>query len=246
MIVDPKLIRHIDIKSINEAKVSNMIDIEVEDDNSFTLANGIISHNSAAKPLGAAANRKIHGIYPLRGKIINAMEASRRKFSANNEIKSLVAIMGGLNLRSGIDSSKLRYSEIILAMDADMDGIHIRGLVALAFLTYWPEFIQEGRLKYLETPVVIAYKGSKRFEFFKESDFENHPKKESFTRVKYLKGLGSNSTVDFRTYLDDPKYVKTYELDEHSLVNMNLAFNGDLATERKELFKLVNYNDNKA
>lgn len=202
--------------------------------------------DSAAKPLGAAANRKVHGIYPLRGKIINAMDATRAKFAASNEIKSIVSIMGGLNLRGGLNKKELRYSEIILAMDADTDGIHIRGLVALAFLTYWPEFIEQGRLKYLETPVVIAYHGNERKEFFSESDFENDPLKHKYSKIKYLKGLGSNSTVDFRKYLEDPKYVKTFEIDSETNTFMDLAFNGDKANERKDLFRDVIYNDNKA
>lgn len=197
--------------------------------------------DSAAKPIIAAANRKIHGIYPLKGKIVNALNASRKAFASSNEIKNIVGILGGLKLRGGVEESKLRYSSIVLAMDADVDGIHIRGLVALAFLMYWPEFIKQGRLKYLETPVVVAYEGKKRHEFFSESDFEAVRDTIKFTRVKYLKGLGSNDTKAFVEYLNNPKYSKTFVLDDLAQEYMDLAFDDSNADKRKELFKQVEY-----
>lgn len=241
MIVNPNLIRHIKISNIKEIEMSNMIDIEVQDDNSFTLSTGIVSHNSAAKPISAAANRKIHGVFPLKGKIINAMNSSRKAFAASQEIKRIISIMGGLKLRGGVDEDKLRYSSIVMAMDADVDGLHIRGLVALAFMVYWPEFIKQGRLKYLETPVVIAWVGNTRYEYFSERDFELDKNSKKFTRTKYLKGLGSNDTKDFRTYLTDPKYIKSYELDDLAEESMRLAFDENEVEARKVLFSTVKY-----
>ena len=195
--------------------------------------------DSAAKPLGAAADKRVHGIYPLRGKIINALKASRKEFRANNEIKSLVSIMGGLSLRGEVHEEKLRYQNVVLAMDADVDGVHIRGLVLLAFMRYWPEFIKQGRLKFLVTPVVLAYRGGQCHEFFTESEYETAAESVKFTRVKYLKGLGSNRTEDFRRYLQDTtgRYMKTFVFDEQAEANMNLAFNDKCVAERKTLFQ---------
>lgn len=198
--------------------------------------------DSAAKPIGAAADRKIHGIYPLRGKIINALNASKKDFGANEEIKAIVSIMNGLKLRGGIEESKLRYSSVVIATDADVDGIHIRGLIALAFLKYWPDFIKQGRLKYLRTPVVVAYdKKGVRSEFFEEHEFEAHPEKEKFSRVKYLKGLGSNDTASFRKYLEDPKYTLTFSIDDLTEEKMKSAFCKEEAEARKQMFENIEY-----
>lgn len=197
--------------------------------------------DSAAKPLSAAADRKIHGIFPLRGKILNLMNASPAMFAKNTEVKNIISIMGGLLLKGGIIEEKLNYSSIVLAMDADCDGIHIRGLVALAFMVLWPDFIKQGRLKYLETPVVMAYQGKKLFEFFSEAEFEEAQKTQKFSRVKYLKGLGSNTSENFRRFITDEKYIKTFELTDASEAMMRCAFDEKKAEDRKELFKEVQY-----
>lgn len=199
--------------------------------------------DSAAKPLGAAADRKIHGIFPLRGKILNVANANPKQVAASKELRDIVAIIGGLSFRGGYDSSKLNYSSVVLAMDADVDGVHIRGLVMLAFMHLWPDFVREGRLKYLETPVVVAYKGKERFEFFNEEEFEQSQLVTKYTRVKYLKGLGSNSTADFRNFITDTKYVKTLTLDDCAHENMCVAFDDsdEMIANRKALFAGVQY-----
>ncbi len=197
--------------------------------------------DSAAKPLGAAADRKIHGIYPLRGKILNVLNASSEQLTSNNEIKDIITILGGLKYSGSFEPDNLKYSRVVLAMDADVDGIHIRGLVALAFMTLWPDFIRQGRLQYLQTPVVVAYKGKTRHEFFTESDYELAAGNTKFSRVKYLKGLGSNSTEDFRRYISDSEYVKTYVLDDNAALEMAKAFDTKRVDDRKELFSGVKY-----
>lgn len=78
-------------------ELKNVYDIEVKDDNSFVLANGIISHNSALSGVKSGKNPKHHAIYPLRGKPINAYELSDKEVLEKQEFKNLMTIIG-LNL----------------------------------------------------------------------------------------------------------------------------------------------------
>lgn len=195
--------------------------------------------DSALKPILAARNTKLHGAYPLRGKILNVVSATKSELLKSKEIQAIISIMGGLNARGSIDWSALRYKEIVIATDADADGAHIRGLLCAAFMKLWPEFIKQGRLKYLVTPVVVAKKGKQRYEFFEEKDFEQNLKtsKIKYDRVKYLKGLGSNDADVFREYLNNvEKYQRTFIYDQMADEAIDLAFNGKRADDRKELF----------
>lgn len=196
--------------------------------------------DSAAKPILAARDTKLQGVFPLKGKILNVLTASRQDLLASVEIQAIISIMGGLKVRGGVDFKELRYQDIVISTDADADGAHIRGLVCAAFMRLWPEFIRQGRLKYLVTPVVVAKKGKDRVEFFEERDFENHIKATNtkYDRIKYLKGLGSNDSEVFRDYLNNKdRYQRTFEYDDDADRMMDLAFNGKRADDRKPLFE---------
>jgi DNA topoisomerase-2 len=105
-------------------------------------------------------------------------------------------------------------------------------------MTLWPDFIRQGRLKYLITPVVVAKKGKDVFEFMEEADFEEHIKLQTkFDSVKYLKGLGSNSPQAFKKYLHESgKYQKAFVYDQDADAAIDLAFNAQRADDRKPLF----------
>ena len=104
--------------------------------------------------------RDTHGVFPLRGKLLNARNASRAQLAANTEIKHLVEALG---LESGLDygtkekKGKLRYGHLMLMTDQDHDGSHIKGLVLNLFHTLWPSLLRsEGFLKVFHTPIIKA------------------------------------------------------------------------------------------
>lgn len=201
--------------------------------------------DSAAKPILAARDTKTHGVFPLRGKFLNVTGASKKDISSCAELTHLLAIMRGLKLNGDIDFQKLRYHKIVISTDADVDGAHIRGLVCKLFMRFWPEFIKQGRLCFLETPVVVGKKGKDRHEFFEERDFEEYVKSTGvrFDRVKYIKGLGGDDTSVFRNYLMDSKYQRSFEYDEDAESYMDLAFNKKRADDRKPLFEMLSMVD---
>jgi DNA topoisomerase-2 len=195
--------------------------------------------DSALKPL-RAAKKPIHGLFPLRGKPDNVFDKSIKYLADQVEFQNLVKIMG-LDLSGKVDVSKLRYGSLVVATDADLDGIHIRGLLVVSFNRFWPELISKGVLKFLKTPVMTATVGKKVIEFFTPDDYEawlkdNHNTKHS---LKYYKGLGSWDTANMDRFMNDPKYIYTVDkMDAEDIEKLNMAFDPQRAADRKLWLKL--------
>lgn len=184
----------------------------------------ICEGDSAAKPLISARDPKKHGVFALKGKPLNMGHAKLDVIKKNEEIKNLMAALG---LEFGKPATNLRYGKVVIATDADQDGMHIRGLNLNNFLHYWPDLLTSGRVYFLHTPIVRVTKGKDTFEFFKMEEFETwHAQQKSAKMdVKFLKGLGGNSTAHFKKFMFESQYMVplTLEDDEDTRL-LNLAF----------------------
>ena len=87
----------------------------------------------------------MQGIFPIRGKLPNAFKESRAKFLANNEIASIITIIGA-GYGKNFDISKCKFDKVIFLADADPDGSHIDTLLLRFFIVYMPELIAAGRV----------------------------------------------------------------------------------------------------
>jgi hypothetical protein len=104
---NPHLIELVDIDSVETIEHVNMVDIGVDDDNTFTLSNGIISHNSAAKSVQAGRGKNPYiASFPLRGKPLNVREKDTKRILENEEIKKILTIIG-LKLGEKVESVPL-------------------------------------------------------------------------------------------------------------------------------------------
>ena len=159
----------------------------------------IVEGDSAGGSAKTARNREYQAILPIRGKILNVAKASVDKILANDEIKTLIYALGtGFSEGYGndFDIKKLRYSKIIVAADADIDGAHINTLVITLFYYLMPEIINQGHL-YLATPPLYKAMPSRGEEQYLYDDEEllryrrNH--KEGSFKLQRYKGLGEMS-----------------------------------------------------
>ena len=123
----------------------NMVDISIDIENTFSLSNGIISHNSSA----ATAKRGIsvigkdyNGIFSLRGKPLNVKNVSLQKMMENEEISNIIKALGLEFGKKYTSTRTLRYGKVIIFSDSDFDGYHIRGLIINLFENYWPELLE--------------------------------------------------------------------------------------------------------
>lgn len=92
---DMRLIKFVDIDKIEEVGLVNMVDIEVEDDHTFCLADGIVSHNSARNSIQSARGKnRLIGSFSLRGKPLNVFDAEVKDVIANSEFANMLTITG--------------------------------------------------------------------------------------------------------------------------------------------------------
>uniref|UniRef100_A0AAU6W3N3 DNA topoisomerase 2 n=1 Tax=Pseudomonas phage Cygsa01 TaxID=3138529 RepID=A0AAU6W3N3_9VIRU len=224
-----------------KAKLENKNDladiVKYEPANSNNPAEKILilaEGDSAANPIIATRNTDKHGVFPMRGASISAMGNELKKIVNNVEVTNICKILG-VAVGKKYHLEDLRYHTVLVATDADKDGAHIRGLITCFFWVFWPQFVKEGRLKFLITPVfkVTTSKGEV-LEFFTTEEYEVWAKKGIKHTHVYLKGLGSNELEDFTRYLNDQKYWETMEvLDEADEAAITLAFHPDMADDRK-------------
>jgi DNA gyrase/topoisomerase IV subunit B len=147
----------------------------------------IVEGNSAMGGMSQARDYTKYGLLAIRGKIINCLSNPEEKIFQNEEIKLLLSAM---NITPGkYDSKKLRYGRLAICTDADSDGYHI-GLLIMAALTYLaPEFIREGRLCWLRSPLYIVNNRGKESYYFTDEEFSKDRAKIK-GEVTRAKGLG--------------------------------------------------------
>lgn len=147
----------------------------------------IVEGNSAMGGMAQARDYTKYGLLAIRGKIINCLSNPEEKIFNNEEIKLLLSAM---NIIPGkYNSSKLRYGKIGICVDADSDGAHIALLIMAALQYLAPEFIEEGRLCWLRSPLYIVNNKGKEDYYFTDDEF-NKVRSKVKGEVTRAKGLG--------------------------------------------------------
>ena len=189
-------------------------------------------------------NPETQGGFPLRGKSLNVRDVSESKAIQNQEIKS---IMSALGLQFGkspfvydkngkLVQDNLRYGEIHLYTDADVDGIACASLIVNFFEKWWPELFKEHRVARCETPVIIAKhkRSGKVLNFYYDDEWNEWQKKNKLDgyEVNYKKGLASLEDDEYADIIKNPK-LYYYELTPKSKEKLEVWFGNDSA-KRKE------------
>jgi DNA topoisomerase-2 len=215
----------------------------------------ILTEGDSAKTMAIAGlsivGRDKYGVFPLRGKILNAKEASLTKIAENEEITSLKKILGLQQGKTYADLSQLRYGKIMLMTDQDDDGFHIKGLLFNLFESLWPSLYKmEGFLTSMRTPIVkVTHVEGETVSFYNLPDYEKwKDAKEKSTKglngwkIKYYKGLGTSKESEAKEYFSNMK-ITTYHYNlKTSDESLDLAFNKKRADDRKDW--LMKYNRN--
>ena len=147
----------------------------------------VVEGNSAMGGIAQARDYTKYGLLAIRGKIINCLSNPEEKIFNNEEIKLLLSAM---NIVPGkYDSKKLRYGKLGICVDADSDGAHIALLIMAALQYLAPEFIREGRLCWLRSPLYIVDNKGKESYYFTDDEF-NKVRNKIKGEVTRAKGLG--------------------------------------------------------
>ena len=199
----------------------------------------IVEGDSAASSISKARDYTKYGIMAIRGKIINALANPEEKTFQNEEIKLLLSAM---NIVPGkYNASKLRYGKIAICTDADSDGSHI-GLLIMACLQYLaPQFISEGRLFWLRSPLYIVKNGKNETYYFTDEEFNNRGKVSG--EVQRNKGLGALSPSQARTSMFSPEFQRLEPLvpDEDSISLLEQLMGSDGSYRKDYVFNKIDF-----
>jgi DNA topoisomerase-2 len=203
----------------------------------------ILTEGDSAKAMALSGlsqdQRKLFGVYPLKGKVLNVKDTSDAKVEQTKEIAELKKIIGLTSGKKYTDVKDLRYGSIMIMTDQDLDGSHIRGLLINLFHELWHELIAiPGFLTYMATPIVKASKGKEARVFYSQYEYEQWRLGEGKVgwKVKYYKGLGTSTRDEAKDYFSKVNAVR-FDYTDDSDKSIDLAFNKQRADDRKEWLK---------
>lgn len=192
----------------------------------------------------SAVGRDFYGVFPLKGKMINAREKQttakgREQLSQNTELNYLKTILGLEIGKVYTSLDELRYGHVMIMTDQDVDGSHIKGLFMNWIATYWPSLLDLGFVTAMITPIIKTTKGKTVLSFYSIGQYlqwkEEHENDRGW-KVKYYKGLGTSDAKEAKEYFKNMKKVD-YTVQEKSYEMLDLAFNKDRADDRKAWLK---------
>lgn len=195
---------------------------------------------SAASSIAMARDEKHWGILALRGKLVNAFANNEEKFYQNEEIKLLLSAM---NIVPGkYDSKKLRYGKLGILTDSDSDGFSIGLLIMCALYKIAPEFIEEGRLYWMRSPLYIVKNKGKEEYYYTDEEFNNVRNKIK-GEVQRNKGLGSMSPEQAHNSMFVEEFQRFEQLipDEESYSLLYSLMGEDSQPKRDFIFSNIDF-----
>lgn len=159
----------------------------------------IVEGDSAAGSLTATRDVQTQAVFALKGKPLNTYGLSKKVIYENEEFHLL---QSALNIEDGFDG--LRYNKIVIATDADVDGMHIRLLLISFFLQFFPDLIRNGHLFILETPLFRVRNKKKTMYCYNEEEKQAAVKELGASHeITRFKGLGEISAGEFKDFIGE-------------------------------------------
>jgi topoisomerase-4 subunit B len=176
--------------------------------------------DSASGSITKSRNAEVQAVFSLRGKPLNTFNKTKRVVYENEEFNLLQA---ALNIEEGMEG--LRYNKIIIATDADVDGMHIRLLLLTFFLRFFPELIKSGHVYILQTPLFRVRNKKETIYCYSEEERINAIEKLSGKpEITRFKGLGEISPDEFKHFIGKDIRLDPVVLGKHTLIDELLSY----------------------
>jgi topoisomerase-4 subunit B len=196
----------------------------------------ITEGDSASGSITKSRDVNTQAVFSLRGKPLNCYGMTKKIVYENEEFNLLQA---ALDIEDGLE--KLRYNNIVIATDADVDGMHIRLLLITFFLQFFPELIKEGHLYILQTPLFRVRNKKETIYCYSEEErraaIEKLKPKPEITRFK---GLGEISPDEFKNFIGETIRLDPIMMDKNTSVEQLLSFYMGKNTPDRQEFIIKN------
>ncbi len=196
----------------------------------------ITEGDSASGSITKTRDVNTQAVFSLKGKPLNCFGESRKVVYENEEFNFLQA---ALNLEDGLEG--LRYNYVVIATDADDDGMHIRLLLLTFFLKYYPDLIKSGHVYILQTPLFRVRNKQKTFYCYNDDERVNAMKEcGSNPEITRFKGLGEISPDEFRHFIGKTIRLDPVVMKKDTAPNELLSFYMGKNTPDRQKFIIEN------
>ena len=196
----------------------------------------ITEGDSASGSITKVRNVKTQAVFSLRGKPLNTLGMKKKIVYENEEFNLL---QHALNIENGIEG--LRYNKVVIATDADVDGMHIRLLLITFFIQFFPELIKKGHLYILETPLFRVRNKKETIYCYSNEEMltakENLGKSAEITRFK---GLGEISPIEFKEFIGENIKLEPIIINHESDISDVVSYYMGKNTQDRQEFIINN------
>ncbi|MDA7602585.1 type IIA DNA topoisomerase subunit B [Flavobacteriaceae bacterium] len=196
----------------------------------------ITEGDSASGSITKSRDVNTQAVFSLRGKPLNSFGMTKKIVYENEEFNLLQA---ALNIENSMED--LRYNNIVIATDADVDGMHIRLLIITFFLQFFPELIKNGHLYILQTPIFRVRNKDKTNYCYSEAEKNEilNSSKSKFEITRF-KGLGEISPNEFKNFIGDDIKLDPVIIDKSTTIEELLKFYMGKNTPDRQQFIIDN------
>ncbi len=196
----------------------------------------ITEGDSASGSITKARDVQTQAVFSLRGKPLNCYNMTKKVVYQNDEFNLL---QHALNIEDGLDD--LRYNRVVIATDADVDGMHIRLLLLTFFLQFFPDLVRNSHLYILETPLFRVRDKKSTFYCYSEKEKQEAIKKlRGKAEITRFKGLGEISPDEFGDFIGENIRLEPVVLQEDTSIDKILSYYMGKNTPDRQTFIIDN------
>ena len=203
-------------KKLRDCKIHRTDRHELAEQSMIFITEG----NSASGSITKSRDVRTQAVFSLRGKPLNCFGLTKKVVYENEEFNLLQA---ALNIEEDMDN--LRYEKVVIATDADVDGMHIRLLITTFFLQFFPDVIRQGHLFILQTPLFrVRNKKVTRYCYSEEERLKAIAECGSAAEITRFKGLGEISPDEFRGFIGEGMRIDKVRITKDDPIHDLLEF----------------------
>lgn len=229
---NPKLrdcqVHYNDSKPVRSSKDA---DDDLRQESCIFITEGLSASGSITK----SRDVRTQAVFSLRGKPLNSFGLSKSVVYENEEFNCL---QSALNIEDGLD--ELRYNKVIIATDADVDGMHIRLLMLTFFLQFFPDLVKKGHVYILQTPLFRVKNKQETRYCYSEDERQKALREVKNPEITRFKGLGEISPDEFKDFIGNAIRLDQVMLRKEDAVNDLLAYYMGKNTVERQNFIIDN------